>query len=92
MTRNRFEQVDEPQDDAITLLLSRKEQGGVGAIHCPVACGKGGLTEDRTSDEQPAKEAFRSAVKLANEMKAALVVFDPDGIWDAEWGALYRAG
>jgi hypothetical protein len=38
----------------------------------------------------PAKDAFRSAVKLANELKAPLVVADPDNVWDAEWGTLYR--
>jgi hypothetical protein len=29
-------------------------------------------------------------VKLANEIKAPIVVMDPDGLWNAEWGALYR--
>jgi hypothetical protein len=91
MARNRFEQVDGPQEDAITLLLGKKEGGSVGAIHCPAACARGRLEEDKTSDEQPAKDAYRAAIKLANELKAPLVVADPDGIWDAEWGALYRA-
>jgi hypothetical protein len=38
----------------------------------------------------PAKDAFRGAVKMANEMKAAIVVLDPEGVWDPEWGDLYR--
>jgi hypothetical protein len=43
-----------------------------------------------TSDKMPAKDAFRSAVKLANEIKAAIVVHDPAAQWQAEWGDLYR--
>jgi hypothetical protein len=35
-------------------------------------------------------ESFRSAIKLANEMKVAVVILDPLGIWKAEWGDLYR--
>ena len=32
----------------------------------------------------------RGAVKLANELKLAIVVADPDGLWKKEWGELYR--
>ena len=37
-----------------------------------------------------AVDSFRSAVKLANEMKVAIVVMDPDGIWQSQWGDLSR--
>jgi hypothetical protein len=30
------------------------------------------------------------AVQLANQLKIALVVQDPDGVWKKEWGELYR--
>jgi hypothetical protein len=30
-----------------------------------------------------------SAITLANRMKVAIVVMDPDGLWKAEWGELY---
>ena len=36
-------------------------------------------------------EAFRSAIRLANEIKSPIVVLDPQGLWNAEWGDLYRA-
>ena len=35
-------------------------------------------------------EAFRSAIRLANEIKAPIVVIDAEGGWMAEWGDLYR--
>jgi hypothetical protein len=35
-------------------------------------------------------EAFRSAIRLANEIKAPIVVVDPDRVWNEEWGELYR--
>jgi hypothetical protein len=90
MAKNRFEQVDEPQEDAITLSLRRADDGPKGWVKCPAFVTGGRLAEDQVSPELPAKDAFRSAVKLANEVRAALVVADPDGVWDAEWGALYR--
>jgi hypothetical protein len=43
-----------------------------------------------TSDALPSKDAFRSAVRLANEIKAPIVVIDPEGLWQSEWGDLYR--
>jgi hypothetical protein len=90
MAKNRFEQVDELQEDAITLRLGKQEDGDFGAINCPAAISGGKLSEDVQSGNLPMQEAFRSAVKLANEMKAPIVVMDPDGLWNAEWGALYR--
>jgi hypothetical protein len=43
------------------------------------------------TDQMPAKDAFRAAIRLANEIKAAIVVVDPDALWQPEWGDLYRA-
>ena len=91
MAKNRFEQVDEPQPDAITLLLSKGEERSTGKVICPAAVSGGRLPNDVTSDERDSIEAFRSAIRLANEIKAAVVVMDPDHVWKAEWGDLYRA-
>lgn len=46
----------------------------------------------RGQDERTAgaKDALSGAVKLANELKLAIVVLDPDAVWKEEWGALYR--
>jgi hypothetical protein len=90
MTKNRFEQVDEPQDDAITLALTKQDDGEFGLVTCPAALTQGRLQENAESPKLPPQEAFRSAIKLANEIKAPVVVLDPDGLWNAEWGALYR--
>jgi hypothetical protein len=90
MPKNRFEQVDETQPDAITLRLSSGEDQAVGTVTCPAALTEGRFPADLTAGPGPAKDAFRHAVKLANEFKAAVVVVDPDSVWEAEWGELYR--
>lgn len=90
MAKNRFEQVDDPQPDAITLSLWREAEQGFATVTCPAALAAGRLAADMTSDKLAPKDAFRSAVKLANEIKAAIVVRDPDGLWDREWGDLFR--
>jgi hypothetical protein len=90
MARNRFEQVDEIQPDAITLNLKKIADQELGSVVFPTSASNGRLTEDRISQDLPLVESFRSAIKLANEMKVALVVMDPDGVWKPDWGDLYR--
>ncbi len=89
MQANRFEQVSEVQPDAITLSLSRSASGEVGAVILPATASGGRLSEDKISGELPAIDSFRSAIKLANEMRLAIVVMDPEGVWKKEWGELY---
>ena len=88
--KNRFEQVDEPAEDAMTLTLVRDGEKSYGVVTCPKAATGGRLPKDFNSGELPLKEAIRSAVKLANDFKAPLVVCDPSGLWEADWGELYR--
>ncbi len=90
MTKNRFEQVDEIQPDAITLALARDEGGDGGKVIFPASASGGRLSVDRISERLPPVQAFRSAIKLANEMKVAIVVMDPLGLWQPDWGELYR--
>jgi len=90
MARNRFEQVDEAQVDAITLCLIKDGENSYGTVSCPAAIAGGKLAADTTSERLPAKDAFRSAVRLANEIKAPIVVYDPSSLWQSEWGDLYR--
>jgi hypothetical protein len=87
---NRFERVDEVQPDAITLSLSRSGTGEVGSVIFPASASGGRFSEDKISGELPAVDSFRSAVKLANEMKVAVVVLDPEDVWKKDWGELYR--
>jgi len=47
------------------------------------------MSDDKISGELPAVVSFRSAVKLANEMRVAMVVIDPHGVWKNDWGELY---
>ena len=90
MARNRFEQVDEIQPDAVTLVLKRESDGETGSIIFPVSASGGRLSADQISDQLPAQDAFRGAIRLANEMKVAIVVCDPDAVWKPDWGDLYR--
>ncbi|CAH1660534.1 conserved hypothetical protein [Hyphomicrobiales bacterium] len=90
MAGNRFEQVDEPQADAITLSLTQRGDEALGRVLCPADLAAGHLVNDFVSDELAAKEAFRTAVHLANEIRAPVVVVDPEGVWQDAWGMLYR--
>lgn len=87
-TKNRFEQVDERQDDAITLMLATEAAAAKGTVVCPAALLPN--AQDQVSPALEPVEAFRAAVRLANEIKAPLVVMDPEGLWQAEWGELFR--
>ncbi|HEY1942571.1 MAG TPA: hypothetical protein VGH40_10660 [Roseiarcus sp.] len=88
---NRFEQVDEPVDDAISLILEQRADGQWAKVFVPKSAHES-LTEDKTSESMPPKDALSNAVKLANEAMLAIVVVDPDGVWKREWGELYRDG
>lgn len=90
MTVNRFEQVDEPAEDAMTLTLAKDGEKQSGTITCPAAATGGRLPKGFNSGELPLKDSISSAVRLANEFKLALVVVDPDGLWQPDWGQLYR--
>jgi hypothetical protein len=89
MAKNRFERVTEVQPDAITLSLSRSSSGEVGSVIFPASASGGRFSEDKISGEIPAVDSFRSAIKLANDMKVAIVVIDPENVWKDNWGELY---
>lgn len=90
MTRNAFEQVDEPPSDALTLILARDGEKQSGTLTCPASATNGRLPKDFRGAEMPLKQAFVAAIKFANDFKVAMVVIDPDGLWQPEWGTLYR--
>lgn len=90
MAKNRFEQVDELQQDAINLTLMQKSDGQVGIVHCPKTAAPDRLPEDLTTPEIPVRDAVIGAIKLANSKKIPIVVIDPDNIWKSEWGELWR--
>jgi hypothetical protein len=86
---NRFEQVDEVVGDGITVILAQRPDGQWAKVVCPKSA-HGSLTVDRVTEAMPPKDALSGAVRLANELKLAIVVLDPDGVWKPEWGELYR--
>jgi hypothetical protein len=90
MTKNRFEQVDDIQPDAINLKLIKKDDGEVGIVHCPKSAAPDLLPADLTSEELPVRNAVIGAIQLANAKKLPIVVIDLDHIWTGEWGELWR--
>jgi hypothetical protein len=90
MARNRFEQVDDLQPDAINLTLAKKGDNQVGIVHCPKTAAADQLTADLTSEEVSAEKALIAAIQFANARKLPIVVIDHDKIWKGEWGDLWR--
>jgi hypothetical protein len=86
---NRFEQVDEVVGDAITIVLAQRPDGRWAKVFCPRSAHES-LAADRVSEPIPPTDALSGAVRLANELKLAIVIVDPDGVWKPEWGELYR--
>jgi hypothetical protein len=90
MAKNRFEQVDEFQPDAINLKLARKDDGEVAIVHCPKSAAPDQLPADLTTPEMPVRDAVIGAIQLANLKKLPIVVIDSDQLWTGEWGELWR--
>ena len=86
---NRFEQVEEVVGDAVTIVLSRRADGQWARVFCPKSAHES-LTADRVTEPMPPKDALSGVVRLANQLKIAIVVQDPDSVWKKEWGELYR--
>lgn len=87
---NRFEQVDDLQNDALNLSFAQTAEGQTGRVRIPQSAVIGKLPGGVDSGDVPARDAFRGAIKLANDLKLAIVVIDPDNVWQKEWGELYR--
>ena len=68
MARNRFEQVDEIQPDAVTLVLKRESDGETGSIIFPATASGGRLSTDQISGQLPAQDAYRGAIRLAKQL------------------------
>ena len=87
--KNEFEKVYTIQPDAITLELIAQDGVQFGVVHCPASATGGRLPKNYKSEAMPGKDAIRAAVKLANDMKAAIVVLDEQELWPEEWGTLF---
>ena len=86
---NRFEQVDEPVDDAINVVLEQRANGQWANILIARSAARL-LPKDWTSEDLPPKDALSNAVKFDNKLKLDIVIVDRDGVWKKEWGELYR--
>lgn len=86
---NRFEQVDEPVDDAINVVLEQRANGQWANVVVARNAARM-LAEDWTSEDLAPKDALANAVKFANQLKLDIVIVDRDAIWKKEWGELYR--
>jgi hypothetical protein len=94
MARNRFEQVEEQRTDAVTLNLWAIEGRALGSVEGPVSLDGGRLEMLIDLGDGPASavQAFGEAIQMANSLHVALVVIDRDGVWQTDWGDLYRPG
>ena len=81
--------MDEVAVDGATIVLSQRADGQWATVVCPKSAHES-LTEDRITEPMAPKDALSGAAQLANQLKIALVVRDPDGVWKKEWGELYR--
>ncbi len=93
MRRNRFETVDEVQDDAITLELAAGGDPEMARVHVPgpgTAPAGEPVEAEKVSEPLARKDAFRGAIQLANTMKMPVVVMGDESAWDPVWGDLYR--
>src|SRR5260370_26170190 len=80
VAKNRFEQVDELQPDAINLTLIQRGDGQVGIVHCPKTAAPDQLPADLTTPEIPVRDAVVGAIQLSNANKHPIVVIDRDNI------------
>lgn len=90
MKRNRFEQVDEVQSDAITLEIAPGGEAGMARVHVPSADEGVPQQAQKCSEPLPKIDAFRGAVKLANTLRMPIVVMGDESSWESAWGDLYR--
>lgn len=89
---NRFEQVDEPGPDAVTVTLWSQNGQACGRVLGPVDPEQGEETLAISGQDRPftAFQALVTGCHLANEMQRKVVIVDPDRLWRPEWGQLRR--
>lgn len=89
---NRFEQVDEARPGAITVSLWSDDGEAFGNIDvAPRAEGGAIVGLVQTDPRTPAMKALAGAIDLANKRGMEIVIIDPEGLWQPQWGEVYRA-
>ena len=77
---------DSFQVDHIALQLFRGSDGARGSVNCPSRLNEGIPTT--FEPDLPAKEAAQRATDYADQLSTNVEVFDPDNLWQSEWGEL----
>ena len=87
---NRFEQVEEPRPDAVTVVLWEEDGHAWGRVLGPAAAepGQQSLMIAGEDNAFTAHEALAIGCHLGNELHRDVVVVDPHRLWQPGWGQL----
>jgi hypothetical protein len=88
---NRFQKVDEPQGDCVTVSLYEVDGVVRGDASGPTQWNSGSLVTEITRQDGSltAEQAVASGISLANRLGVVMVVVDPHNLWDTAWGELW---
>jgi hypothetical protein len=88
--RNRFQKVTEPQPGCVTVSLYEANGTARGDAVGPTQFEGSSLTTVMTPQDGSltAAQAVGSGIRLANRFGVKVVVIDPNGLWDSNWGEL----
>ena len=74
------------QVDHVALQLFSSGDGARGSVNCPSRLNEGIPTT--FEPDIPAPEAAQRATDYADQLSTDVEVFDPDNLWQTEWGDL----
>jgi hypothetical protein len=77
---------DSFQVDHVALQLFSSGDGARGSVNCPSSLNEGIPTV--FEPDLAAPEAARRATDYAEQLSTDVEVFDPDNLWQSEWGEL----
>ncbi len=77
---------DSFQVDHVALQLFSSGDGARGSVNAPSKLNEGIPTV--FEPDLPASEAARHAADYADQLSTDVEVFDPDNLWQSEWGEL----
>ena len=77
---------DSFQVDHVALQLFSSADGARGSVNSPSNLNQGIATV--FEPDLPAFEAVRHATDYADQLSTDVEVFDPDNLWQSEWGEL----
>jgi hypothetical protein len=78
--------LDSFQVDHVALHLFSSANGARGSVNSPSNLNQGQPTI--FEPDLPAREAAHHATEYANQLSTDVEVFDPDNLWESEWGEL----